>query len=108
MWLAPIQVSVLSISQKTEKYASEIYKQLKKIGIRAELNNKPDKIGAKIREAELLKINIMLIIGAKENENNTVTVRKRFKKEQEEMTLSELIEILTFEINQRRRNLSQT
>ena len=50
----------------------------------------------------------MLIIGAKENENNTVTVRKRFKKEQEEMTLSELIEILTFEINQRRRNLSQT
>ena len=50
----------------------------------------------------------MLIIGAKENENNTVTVRKRFEKEQKEMTLSELSEILTFEINQRRRNLSQT
>jgi len=108
LWMAPTQVIVLPISEKTEKYATEIYKQLIELDIRAELNNKPDKIGAKIREAELLKINVMLIIGAKENENNTVTVRKRFKKEQEEMTLSELIEILTFEINQRRRNLSQT
>ena len=89
-------------------YATAIHKQLIELGIRAELNNKPDKIGAKIREAELLKINVMLIIGAKENENNTVTVRKRFEKEQKEMTLSELSEILTFEINQRRRNLSQT
>jgi threonyl-tRNA synthetase len=106
--LAPTQVIVLPISEKTEKYATETHKQLIELGIRAELNNKPEKIGAKIREAELLKINVMLIIGAKENENNTVTVRKRFEKEQEEMTLSELSEILTFEINQRRRNLSQT
>jgi len=108
LWLAPTQVIVLPISEKTEKYATETHKQLIELGIRAELNNKPDKIGAKIREAELLKINVMLIIGAKENENNTVTVRKRFEKEQKEMTLSELSEILTFEINQRRRNLSQT
>ena len=107
LWLAPIQVSVLSISQKTEKYASEIYKQLKKIGIRAELNNKPDKIGAKIREAELLKINVMLIIGTKESKNNTVTVRKRFEKEQKEIRLSMLSELLTNEIIQRRRSISQ-
>ena len=107
LWLAPIQVSVLSISQKTEKYASEIYKQLKKIGIRAELNNKPDKIGAKIREAELLKINVMLIIGPKESKNNTVTVRKRFEKEQKEIRLSMLSELLTNEIIQRRRSISQ-
>ena len=108
LWLAPTQVIVLPISEKTEIYATAIHKQLIELGIRAELNNKPDKIGAKIREAELLKINVMLIIGAKENENNTVTVRKRFEKEQEEMTLSELSEILTLNINQRRRNLSQT
>ena len=107
LWLAPIQVSVLSISQKTEKYASEIYKQLKKIGIRAELNNKPDKIGAKIREAELLKINVMLIIGTKESKNKTVTVRKRFEKEQKEIRLSMLSELLTNEIIQRRRSISQ-
>ena len=107
LWLAPIQVSVLSISQKTEKYASEIYKQLKKIGIRAELNNKPDKIGAKIREAELLKINVMLIIGTKESKNKTVTVRKRFEKEQKEIRLSMLSEVLTNEIIQRRRSISQ-
>jgi len=108
LWLAPVQIIVLPISEKTEKYATEIYKQLIKLEIRAEINNKPDKIGAKIREAELLKINIMLIIGSKENENNTVTVRKRFEKDQKEMTLSQLSEILTLEINQRRRNLSQT
>ena len=107
LWLAPIQVSVLSISQKTEKYASEIYKQLKIIGIRAELNNKPDKIGAKIREAELLKINVMLIIGPKESKNKTVTVRKRFEKEQKEIRLSLLCEVLTNEIIQRRRSISQ-
>ena len=108
LWPAPAQVIVLPISEKTEKYATEIHKQLIELGIRAELNNKPDKIGAKIREAELLKINVMLIIGAKENDNKTVTIRKRFEKEQEEITLSELSEILTLEINQRRRNLSQT
>ena len=50
----------------------------------------------------------MLIIGPKENENKTVTVRKRFMKEQQEMTLTELSEVLTLEINQRRTNLSQT
>ena len=81
LWLAPIQVIVLPISDKTEKYAKQIHKKLIELGIRAELNNKSEKIGAKIRESELLKINIMLIIGPKENENKTVTVRKRFKKD---------------------------
>ena len=108
LWLAPIQVIVLPISDKTEKYAKQIHKKLIELGIRAELNIKSEKIGAKIRESELLKINIMLIIGPKENENKTVTVRKRFKKEQQEMTLTELSDILTLEINQRRINLSQT
>jgi len=108
LWLAPIQVIVLPISDKTEKYAKQIHKKLIELGIRAELNNKSEKIGAKIRESELLKINIMLIIGPKENENKTVTVRKRFKKEQQEMALTELSEILTQEIKQRRINLSET
>ena len=108
LWLAPIQVIVLPISDKTEKYAKQIHKKLIELGIRAELNIKSEKIGAKIRESELLKINIMLIIGPKENENKTVTVRKRFKKKQQEMTLTELSDILTLEINQRRINLSQT
>jgi len=108
LWLAPIQVIVLPISDKTEKYAKQIHKKLIELGIRAELNNKSEKIGAKIRESELLKINVMLIIGPKENENKTVTVRKRFKKEQQEMALTELSEILTQEIKQRRINLSQT
>jgi len=108
LWLAPVQVSVLPISEKTEKYAEGIYAQLKEMGIRVELNNKPDKIGAKIREAELSKINVMLIIGEKESENETVTVRKRFEKEQLEMKFPELSEILLDEISQRRRSLSQT
>ena len=55
----------------------------------------------------MLKINVMLIIGPKESKNNTVTVRKRFEKEQKEIRLSMLSEVLTNEIIQRRRSISQ-
>ncbi|MBH49318.1 MAG: threonine--tRNA ligase [Candidatus Marinimicrobia bacterium] len=108
LWLAPIQVAVLSISEKTEIYAEEVYSELKHYRIRTVLNNKPDKIGAKIREAELSKINVMLIIGAKEQENLTVMVRRKFSKEQKEMKISEVVNSLTTEIKQRRVNKSQT
>jgi len=107
LWLAPVQVAVLSISEKTEKYAEEVYRQLKESGMRAVFNNKSDKIGAKIREAELSKINVMLIIGAKEQENMTVMVRRKFSKEQKEMTILDVVNSLTTEIKQRRVYQSQ-
>lgn len=79
LWLAPVQVAVLPISDKVLDYSSLIYDELKSVGIRATLNNRSDKIGAKIRQAEIEKINIMLIIGEKEAAENIISVRRRFE-----------------------------
>ena len=79
LWLAPVQVAILPISDKVLDYSNLIYEQLKGEGIRVILNNRSDKIGAKIRQAELEKINMMLIIGEKEVEEKTISVRRRFE-----------------------------
>ena len=76
-WLAPVQVKILTISDKQKEYADELVKQFMKEGIRAELDNREEKIGYKIREAQLQKIPYMLIIGEKEVEANAVGVRSR-------------------------------
>ena len=81
------------------------YNKLKISGIRCELNNKPDKIGAKIRDSELSKINIMLILGEEEYKNQTITVRRKLEKRQEVMTFSELNQSLINEIKERRKYL---
>tara|TARA_B100000886_G_scaffold308819_1_gene242654 strand:+ start:1678 stop:3624 length:1947 start_codon:yes stop_codon:yes gene_type:complete len=78
LWLAPIQVIVIPISDNNLNYAMEISKNLFNIGIRSEVNKRSDKIGAKIRQAELEKVNIMLIVGDKEEVDYSVSVRKRF------------------------------
>ena len=77
-WLAPVQVVVLPLSDKFTNYANLVVKSLKNDGIRVKLNDKADKIGFKIRQAELEKINYMFIVGAKEANDGTVSVRKRF------------------------------
>ena len=79
LWLAPVQVAVLPISEKIFDYATFIFRELKKIGIRAIINDKPDKIGAKIRQAELEKINMMLVLGEKEKKDNLISIRRRFE-----------------------------
>lgn len=79
LWLAPVQVAILPISDKVLDYSNLIYEELKGEGIRVTLNNRSDKIGAKIRQAELEKINMMLIIGEKEVEEKTISVRRRFE-----------------------------
>ena len=79
LWLAPVQVAILPISDKVLDYSNLIYEELKTEGIRVILNNRSDKIGAKIRQAELEKINMMLIIGEKEVEEKTISVRRRFE-----------------------------
>ena len=76
-WLAPVQVKILTISDKQKEYADELVKQFMKEGIRAELDDREEKIGYKIREAQLQKIPYMLIIGDKEVEANAVGVRSR-------------------------------
>ena len=79
LWLAPVQVAILPISDKVLDYSNLIYEELKGEGIRVIMNKRSDKIGAKIRQAELEKINMMLIIGEKEVEEKTISVRRRFE-----------------------------
>ena len=77
LWLAPVQVAVLSISEKTNIYAKQIHDKLFDVGIRSQLDDRPDKIGAKIRQAEVDKINVMIIVGEKEKDTETVSVRTK-------------------------------
>ena len=76
-WLAPEQVRILPISEKFHDYGNEILAELKKNGILATMDDRAEKIGYKIREARLQKLPYMLIVGANEQENKTVSVRKR-------------------------------
>ena len=79
LWLAPIQVAVLPVSDKVLSYAQKVENDLHDAGVRVTLDKKPDKIGTKIRQAEISKINVMLIVGAREAEDGTVSVRRRFQ-----------------------------
>ena len=77
LWLAPVQVAILPVSEKTNNYANKITQKLKDADIRTFLDDRSDKIGAKIRNAEINRINVMLIIGPKEEESNTVSLRRK-------------------------------
>ena len=77
VWLAPVQVKVLPISDKYMEYAEKVNKALEEAGIRVELDRRGEKIGYKIREAQSMKIPYMLIVGQKEEEDGTVAVRSR-------------------------------
>ena len=102
LWLAPKQVTILPVSDKYNEYAESITKELKSSGVRASLDSRSEKIGSKIRDAEMQKINIMIIVGEKEVENQTVTIRRRFVKEQKELSLEEFSKDILSEIKERR------
>jgi threonyl-tRNA synthetase len=76
-WLAPVQVAVLPITDRINEYAETVGKELKQAGFRVDLNLKSDKIGAKIRDAQMQKVPFMLVLGDKELEENKVAVRER-------------------------------
>ena len=77
LWLAPVQVKVLPISEKHVDYANKIYNEMFKLGIRVEVDADNEKIGYRIRKAQLEKVPYMLVVGDKEQETNTVAVRSR-------------------------------
>ena len=79
LWLAPTQVKLLSVTDRTADYAKSLAKELSDLGIRAEVDVRNEKIGYKIREAQLSKVPYMFILGDKELENNTISVRSRFQ-----------------------------
>ena len=102
LWLAPVQVAVLPVSDKVKDYAKNVETSLKKAGIRVQLNDQPDKVGAKIRQAELQRINVMLIVGEKEAQDNRVALRRRFKGDLGTQYLDDVVTELTTEIGTRR------
>ena len=94
LWLSPVQVKLLPMADRFHDYAREVEKQLKQNGIRTEVDYRVEKIGYKIREAQLDKVPYMLIIGQKEAESGMVSVRSREDGELGSMSISELIERL--------------
>ena len=104
-WLAPVQVKILTISDKQKEYADELVKQFMKEGIRAELDDREEKIGYKIREAQLQKIPYMLIIGEKEVEANAVGVRARKEGDIGQMPVKEFISKIKEEIEEKKLSL---
>jgi threonyl-tRNA synthetase len=91
-WLAPVQIAVLPITDRINEYAEKIAAQLKNAGFRVEASTKSDKIGAKIRDAQLNKIPFMIVLGDKELEDNVIAVRERKAGDIGQMTLEEFIE----------------
>ncbi len=104
-WLSPEQVRVLPISEKYIDYAAKVEEELKANGIRCSLDNRSEKIGYKIREARLQKTPYMLVVGQKEEEDEVVSVRSRFRGDEGQQSLEQFIndicrEIRTKEIRQ--------
>ena len=98
LWLAPTQVTVLPISNLFEDYAKKVADELEAIGVRVELDNRNEKIGYRIREAQLSKVPYMVCVGANEQEEGTVAVRARKEGEGGTMTLDEFKSKLLLEI----------
>ncbi len=103
LWLAPIQVRVIPISEKFVSYAKKIKDILEKEKIRVDLDDRDLKVGKKIREAEIEKIPYMVIVGQKEEENNTVSVRSKKKGILGSLSLEEFISMLKKEIESKER-----
>lgn len=100
-WLAPVQVKVLPISDKQNKYAQSVLEELKVNNIRAEFDDRNESVGKKIREAEMEKIPYMLIIGEKEMKDKSVAVRARNQKDLGTMKLNEFIAKAQKEISEK-------
>ncbi len=100
-WLAPTQVKILPITDRHLDYAQKILHAMEEQGIKGEIDSRSEKIGYKIREAQLEKVPYMLIVGDKEEETNTISVRSRDKGELGAQSVGEFIENISAEINER-------
>ena len=101
LWLAPVQVVIITISDKFNDYANNVFKELKSNGIRVNIDSRSEKMGAKIRLAEINKIPIMAIIGEKEVSDNSISVRRKFKGDQGSLKLNDFIQNIKKEIDNR-------
>ena len=97
-WLAPVQVKVLPISDKYMDYAQKVLDELNNSGVRAEIDTRAEKIGYKIREAQMKKIPYMLVVGAKEEEDGLVSVSSRFEGDEGQKSLTDFLAAIKMEI----------
>ncbi len=100
-WLAPVQVAILPITERSHAYARSVESRMKAAGIRTFVDDRNEKIGYKIREAEVQKIPYMVILGDKEAEQEVISYRKRHKGDQGQIALEEFISILSEEIEKK-------
>ena len=108
LWLAPVQVKVLPITDSLNEYGDSVVTELKKHRIRAELDNRSEKVGAKIRAAEVLKIPYMFIVGGKEAESGQVSVRKQGVGDLGVQSIEQARDMLLAEIRTKGLELEQT
>ena len=102
LWLVPTQVKILPISEKQNDYCEELLEKVQKAGIRVAYDSRNEKIGYKIREAQMEKIPYMLVVGDKEKEENKVTVRSRSKADLGTISIDEFIEKVLGEIKDKK------
>lgn len=102
LWLTPTQVKILPISDKSQAYAEKVAELLKKSEIRAEIDDRSEKIGKKIRETELAKVPYMLVLGEKEATDNKVAVRRQAKGDLGAMDIDQFIALVQEEVTNRK------
>jgi threonyl-tRNA synthetase len=101
-WLAPLQVKILPISDKFTDYAKDVLQKLKKVDIRAEIDDRNEKIGKKIRDTELMKVPYMLVVGEKEAAEKKVSVRRQGKGDMGAKDVDEFLQEVVSEVKERR------
>ena len=104
-WLAPLQVKILPISDKFLGYSKDVLQKLKKADIRAGIDERNEKIGKKIRDAELMKVPYMLVIGEKEMSENKLSVRRQGKGDLGAKPLDEFLKEVVMEVKERKSEL---
>ena len=102
LWLAPVQVKILPISDKFMDYAKDVLQKLKKADIRAEIDDRSEKIGKKIRDTELMRVPYMLVVGEKEVNENKASIRRQGRGDLGAKTVDEFLNEIVEEIKERR------
>lgn len=98
LWLAPEQVRVLPISEKVNDYANEVLNALRAQGLRASVDDRPEKINSRIRDAQLEKVPVMLVVGQKEAESRAVSYRDRLEGDKGPMPLDDVLKRLAADV----------
>ena len=104
LWLAPVQVKVLPITERNNNYAQKVYQKLSDAGIRVELDDRNEKIGYKIREASSMKIPYLIILGDEEEKGNTISIRGRGFENKSGLNLDDFMKRLDEEIKTKKIN----